>query len=84
MVTHFSTVDTDPDRSVLAKVGVKLSHPTKYSGGSDPEEFEVFVTGLLWWLSMNSLLGPSSSVMQLGYLETHLKGEAMEWFYRNA
>jgi hypothetical protein len=32
---------------------------------------------------MNSLLGPSSTEIQLQYLGTHLKGEAHEWFYRH-
>ena len=68
---------------MLAKVGVKLSHPNEYSRGSNLEEFEVFVAGILQWLNMNSLLGPTSTSMQLGYLETHLKGKALKWFYRN-
>jgi len=52
-------------------------------GGSDLEEFEVFVAGILRWLKMNSLLGPTSTSMQVKYLGIHLTGEAQEWFYRN-
>ena len=73
----------DPEKSMLAKVGVKLAHPETYAGGSDLEEFEVFVAGILRWLKMNSLLGPTSTSMQVGYLGTCLMGEAQEWFYHN-
>jgi hypothetical protein len=31
------TVDMDPEKSPLAKAGVKLKHPESYSGGSDLE-----------------------------------------------
>ena len=76
-------IDMDPEKSVLAKVGIKLAHPETYLGGSDLEEFEVVVAGILRWLKMNSLLGPTSTNMQVGYLGTCLTGEAQEWFYRN-
>ena len=34
---------TDPDKSVLMQAGIKLDHPETYVGGSDLEEFEVFI-----------------------------------------
>ena len=34
---------TDPDKSVLMRAGIKLDHPETYTGGSDLEEFEVFI-----------------------------------------
>ena len=74
---------TDPDKSVLIRAGVKLVHPKTYAGGSDLEEFEVFVAGILRWLKMNCLLGATSTEMQVSYLGTRLTGEAQEWFYRN-
>ena len=37
--------NTDPDKSVLTQAGVKLDHPETYVGGSDLEEFEVFIAG---------------------------------------
>ena len=52
-------------------------------GGSDLEEFKVFIAGILRWLKMNSLLGETSVDMQVNYLGTHLMGEVQEWFYRN-
>ena len=74
---------TDPDKSVLTRAGVKLDHPETYVGGSDLEEFKVFIAGILSWLKMNYLLGETSVEMQVDYLGTHLTGEAQEWFYRN-
>ena len=73
---------TDPDKFVLTQAGVKLDHPETYAGGSDLEEFEVFIAGILRWLKMNCLLGETSIEMQVDYLGTHLTGEAQEWFYR--
>ena len=54
-----------------------------YAGGSDLEEFEVFVAGILRWLKMNCLLGETSTDMQVDYLGTCLTGKVQEWFYRN-
>ncbi|KAF8588912.1 hypothetical protein K439DRAFT_1613135 [Ramaria rubella] len=75
--------DSELDKSMLAKAGVKLPHPVEYAGRADLEEFENFVSGILRWLCMNSLLGPSSTELQLNYLGTRLKGEAMEWYTQN-
>jgi len=77
------SIDMDPEKPMLAKVCVKLAHPETSSGGSDLKESEVFVVGILRWLKMNSLVGPASTSMQVGYLGTHLMGKAQEWFYCN-
>jgi hypothetical protein len=55
-------------------------HPEPYGGSADLEKFEVFITGILRWLSMNNMLGEK---LQLGYLGACLKDEALEWFSRN-
>ena len=65
---------TDPDKSVLTRAGIKLDHPETYAGGSDLEEFKVFVAGILRWLKMNCLLGETSIDMQVNYLDTGLTG----------
>ena len=75
--------EIDPEKSVLVKAGVKLVHPETYSGGSDLEEFETFVAGILRWVKMNCLLGSTSIEMQVDYVRTHLTGEAQEWFLQN-
>ena len=74
---------TDPDKSVLMRAGIKLDHPETYTGGSDLEEFEVFIAGILRWLKMNCVLGETSVEMQVDYLGTRVTGEVQEWFYRN-
>ena len=60
-----------------------LDHPETYAGGSDLEEFEVFIAGILMGLKMNCLLGETSVDMQVDYLGTRLAVEVQEWFYRN-
>ena len=74
---------TDPDKSVLTRAGIKLYHPETYAGGSDLEEFKVFIAGISRWLKMNCLLGETSIKMQVDYLGTRLTGKVQEWFYRN-
>ena len=74
---------TDPGKSVLTQVSIKLDHPEAYMGSSDLKEFEVFIAGILRWLKMNCLLGETSIDMQVDYLGTCLTGKAQEWFYRN-
>jgi len=68
----------DPETFVLAKASIKLAHLETYAGSSDLEEFEVFIAGILRWLKMNSLLGLTSTDMQVSYLGTHLTSEAQE------
>jgi hypothetical protein len=82
-ITLANTADMDPEKSPLAKAGVKLKHPEPYSGGSDLEEFEGFVANILRWLKMNYLLGPTSIELQVSYMGTCLTGEAQEWYHRN-
>jgi hypothetical protein len=69
-------VDMDPEKSPLAKAGVKLKHPESHSGGSELKEFEGFIANILRWLKMNYLLGPTSTDFQVSYLGTCLTGEA--------
>ena len=39
--------DADPEKSALARVGIKIPHPGTYSGSADLEELEIFVAGVL-------------------------------------
>jgi Retrotransposon gag protein/Zinc knuckle len=82
-ITLADVADMDPDKSPLAKAGVKLKHPEPYSRGSNLEEFEGFIANILRWLKMNYLVGPTSTDLQVSYLGTCLTGEAQEWFHRN-
>ena len=45
--------DADPEKSALARAGIKIPHPGTYSGSADLEELEIFVAGVLRWLKMN-------------------------------
>ena len=82
-VTLDENKDADPDRSVLTRAGIKLQPPELYSGSTDLEEFEVFVAGVLRWLRMSHLLGPSNNDDQLNLLGMCLQGGARECHYRN-
>ena len=68
---------------MLIRASIKLDNLDTYVGGSDLEEFKVFIAGILRWLKMNCLLGETSTDMQVNYLGACLTGEAQEWFYRN-
>ena len=76
-----NAADMDPDKSPLARAGVKLKHLEAYSRGSDLEEFEGFIANILRWLKMNHLLGPTSMELQVSYMGTCLTGKAQEWFH---
>ena len=66
--------DFDPNNALLARIGVKFPHPEPYAGEPDIEQFEVFVAGVLRWLSMNLMLGSgkTNTLVQLRYLGTCL------------
>ena len=68
--------DADPEKSVLARVGIKIPHPGTYSGSADLEELKIFVAGILQWLKMNQYLGSTNTEFQVNYLGTRLDGEA--------
>ena len=80
-----STEGLDPDNNIFTHAGVKMPHPEPYSGEANLERFEVFVTALLRWLSLNLLLGSDrvSTLTQVRYLGNCLKGNAQEWYVRN-
>ena len=80
-----ATNGLDPENNILTHAGVKIPHPEPYSGKPDLERFKVFVAGLLRWLSMNLLLGSESgsTLAQLRYLGTCLRGNALEWYSHN-
>ncbi|KIJ51801.1 hypothetical protein M422DRAFT_244155 [Sphaerobolus stellatus SS14] len=73
-------IQTTMEKSPLAKAGVKVTPPDKYSGEQSFEALETFVKGLLWWLDMHSMLGPEAYRYQVSFLGTRLEGKALEWF----
>ena len=79
------TKGLEPNNNIFTRAGVKMPHPESYSGEADFEKFEVFVTALLRWLSLNLLLGLDrvSTLMQVRYLGNCLKSDAQEWYVWN-
>ena len=79
------TKGLDPKNNVLAHAGVKISQPEPYSGRADLEKFEVFITAMLQWLSLNLLLGSDrvSVLMQVRYIGTCLHSDAQEWYIQH-
>ncbi|KIJ54773.1 hypothetical protein M422DRAFT_240860 [Sphaerobolus stellatus SS14] len=73
-------IHTTVEKSPLAKAGVKVTPPDKYSGEQSFEALETFVKGLLRWLDMHSMLGPDAYKYQVSFLGTRLEGKALEWF----
>ena len=75
--------DDDPDDSIVAWMRLNISPPEEYSGNSDLKVYEMFVTGILWWLKLHGLLGVKYTETQVQFLGMQLKGNASEWFMRN-
>ena len=59
-----------------------MPHPEYYLGEPDLEKFEVFIIGVLPWLSTSLMLGSDkdSTTIQLRYLGSRLSGNAQEWY----
>ncbi|KIJ29027.1 hypothetical protein M422DRAFT_269641 [Sphaerobolus stellatus SS14] len=68
------------EKSPLAKAGVKVTPPDKYSGEQSFEALETFVKGILRWLDMHSMLGLDAYKYQVSFLGTRLESKALEWF----
>ena len=62
---------------------LNISPPEEYSGSSDLKVYETFVTGVLQWLRLHSLLGVKYTKTQVQFLGMQLKGNARKWFTRN-
>ncbi|KIJ29819.1 hypothetical protein M422DRAFT_268690 [Sphaerobolus stellatus SS14] len=73
-------INTTMEKSPLAKAGVKVTPPNKYSREQSFEALETFVKGLLRWLDMHSMLGPDVYKYQVSFLGMRLEGKALEWF----
>ncbi|KIJ37118.1 hypothetical protein M422DRAFT_260507 [Sphaerobolus stellatus SS14] len=71
----------EPEKSFLAKAGVKMGSPPTYSGECNLEKFETWVASVLQYMLMYNLLGPQAGKIQLQFLGQCLTDEAQEWFY---
>ena len=74
--------ELNPDSEVITHGGVKMPHPEYYLGEPNLEKFEVFIIGILQWLSMSLVLGldKESTAVQLRYLGSQLLGNSQEWY----
>ncbi|KIJ29537.1 hypothetical protein M422DRAFT_269070 [Sphaerobolus stellatus SS14] len=75
--------EDEPEKSLLAKAGVKLGNPPVYNGERNLEKFENWVASVLQFMSLYNLLGPKAAKVQIQLLRQCLSGEAQEWFYRH-
>ncbi|KIJ51116.1 hypothetical protein M422DRAFT_245102 [Sphaerobolus stellatus SS14] len=77
--------EAEPEKSFLAKAGVKMGNPPNYSGSSECnlEKFENWVVSVLQFMLRSNLLGPQVGKVQLQFLGQCLTDEAQEWFYQN-
>ncbi|KIJ25037.1 hypothetical protein M422DRAFT_274078 [Sphaerobolus stellatus SS14] len=74
-------IEAKPEKSFLAKAGVKMGNPPTYSGECNLEKFKSWVASVLRFMSMYNLLGPGVGKVQLQFLGQCLTDEAQEWFY---
>ncbi|KIJ24099.1 hypothetical protein M422DRAFT_275192 [Sphaerobolus stellatus SS14] len=81
-VLQNASLEDEPEKSFLAKAGVKMGNPPTYGGECKLEKFENWVASILRFMSMYNLLGPQASKIQLQLLGQCLTDEAQEWFYR--
>ena len=72
--------DIIPEDSIVVKMKLNIPSPEEYSESSALEVYETFVTGILQWLRLNSLLGEDNTAFQVEYLGTRLNGDALEWY----
>ncbi|KIJ28616.1 hypothetical protein M422DRAFT_270120 [Sphaerobolus stellatus SS14] len=74
--------EAEPEKSFLAKAGVKMGNLPTYSGECNLKKFENWVASVLQFMSMHNLLGPRVGKVQLQFLGQCLTDEAQEWFYQ--
>ncbi|KIJ31061.1 hypothetical protein M422DRAFT_267263 [Sphaerobolus stellatus SS14] len=76
--------EEEPEKSFLAKAGVKMGNPPTYNGERNLKRFKTWVANVLQYMSMYNLLGPRAGKIQIQFLGQCLVDEAQEWFYRQA
>ena len=62
--------EDDPDDSIVMQMRLNIIPPEEYSGSSDLEVYETFVTGILQWLKLHGLLGVKYTETQVQFLGT--------------
>ena len=72
-----------PDNDLVTHLGVKIPHPEPYLGEADLKKFEIFIAGILQWLSMSMPLTPDTMMLQVKYVGTCLTNDTQEWYICN-
>ena len=62
--------EDNPNDSIITRTRLNISPPEEYSGNSDLEVYETFVTGILQWLKLHGLPGVKSTKTQVQFLGT--------------
>ena len=62
--------EDDPDESIVTQMRLNISPPEEYSGSSDLEVYETYITGILQWLRLHGLLGVKYTNTQVQFLGT--------------
>ena len=62
--------EDDPDDSMVTWTRLNISPPEEYSGSSDLEVYETFITGILRWPRLHGLLGVKYTKTQVQFLGT--------------
>ena len=60
--------EDNPNDSIITRTRLNRSPPEEYSGSSDLEVYETFVTGILQWLKLHGLLGVKYTKTQVQFL----------------
>ena len=60
--------DDNLNESIIAQMRLNISPPEEYSGSSDLEVYETFITGILQWLRLHGLSGAKYTETQVQFL----------------
>ena len=59
--------EDNPNDSIVAWMRLNISPPEEYSGSSDLKVYEMFITGIQWWLRLHGLLGVKYTETQVQF-----------------
>ena len=63
--------------------GIRISAPDKYSGEGDIEKFDIWITGLLRWMRVHNVTGPTKDMLRVDLCGTTLTLMAATWYTDN-
>ena len=78
-----SKVSVPVEAPVGSRSGPKVSSPPKFGGSVDTEEFECWLSTLLWWLKVNKVCGLELDSEHVEFAAIHLEGIMLTQFEDN-